>query len=68
MEEEERSRRHFVSPTHERGRATDSELWHDDDAPGEAAAIPKDQGGRKAPGWASDGPRMGQRGNFHGKF
>jgi hypothetical protein len=27
--EEERSRRHFVSPTHERGRAADGELWHD---------------------------------------
>jgi hypothetical protein len=71
MGEEERSRRHFVSPTHERGRATDSELWHVG-APGEAAAIPSDQGGRKAPGWAGDGPRMGcelgRRGNFQGKF
>jgi hypothetical protein len=59
--EEERSWRHFVSPARERGRAADGELWHGrGGAPGEVAVIPSDQGGRKAPGWAGDGLRMGR--------
>jgi hypothetical protein len=60
-----------VSP--EQGRVVDGVVWHGNGgAPGEVVVIPSDQGGRNAPGWAGDGPRMGrelgQQGNFHGKI
>jgi hypothetical protein len=66
-----RRERHFTSASQTRRRAADGSAWGGD-TPRQAAAIPSDQGGRKAPGWAGDGPRMGhelgQRGNFHGKI
>jgi hypothetical protein len=46
----------FGSAPQTRRRAADGGAWGGG-APGEVAAIPSDQGGTKAPGWAGDGPR-----------
>jgi hypothetical protein len=59
MGEEERSQRHFISPAHERGRATDGELWHGSMV-GQAAAASGGWRSRMTPGWAGLGPQ-GQR-------
>jgi hypothetical protein len=59
MGEEERSRWHFVSPAHERGRAADVELWHDG-VVGQAAVASGGWRSRMTLGWAGLG-LQGQR-------
>jgi hypothetical protein len=59
MGEEERSRWHFVSPAHERGRVADDELCHND-VVGQAAEASGGWRSRTTPGWADLGPQ-GQR-------
>jgi hypothetical protein len=54
MGQEERSRWHFVSPAHERGRVADGKLWHGGMV-GQAAAVSGGWRSRTTPGWAGLG-------------
>jgi hypothetical protein len=61
MGEEERSRWHFISPAHERGRAADGELWHNG-VVGQAAAASGSWRSRMTLGWSGlglQGHRLG---------